>query len=71
MFESSLLHGQIALAKKAKAEGVKQFIFLSSASVYGDGAQIGKDKMINKDTPVAPATWPKYTRISIVNNQSH
>ena len=45
----------IALAKKAKAEGVKQFIFLSSASVYGDGAQIGKDKMINTDTPVAPA----------------
>ena len=42
-------------AKKAKADGVKQFIFMSSAIVYGDSAPIGKRKVITKDTPVSPA----------------
>lgn len=44
----------IETAKKAKAEGVGQFIFMSSAIVYGNSASIGKSKMITKDTPVAP-----------------
>lgn len=41
-------------AKKAKAEGVKQFIFMSSASVYGKSAPIGKNKMITRETPFSP-----------------
>lgn len=45
----------IETAKKAKADGVKQFIFMSSAIVYGDSAPIGKEKMITKDTPTNPA----------------
>jgi nucleoside-diphosphate-sugar epimerase/glycosyltransferase involved in cell wall biosynthesis len=45
----------IETAKKAKAEGVKQFIFMSSAIVYGNSAPIGKGKRITKDTPVRPA----------------
>lgn len=45
----------IETAKKAKADGVKQFIFMSSAIVYGDSAPIGKVKRITKDTPVNPA----------------
>ena len=45
----------IETAKKAKAEGVKQFIFMSSASVYGSSAPIGKNKIITKETPVNPA----------------
>lgn len=45
----------IKTAKKAKADGVKQFIFMSSAIVYGDSAPIGKEKIITKDTPVNPA----------------
>ena len=45
----------IETAKKAKADGVKQFIFMSSAIVYGDSAPIGKMKMITRDTPVKPA----------------
>ena len=45
----------IETAKKAKAEGSKQFIFMSSAIVYGNSAPIGKDKLITKDTPVSPA----------------
>lgn len=45
----------IETAKKAKAKGVKQFIFMSSAIVYGNSAPIGKTKIITKDTPVSPA----------------
>lgn len=45
----------IETAKKAKTDGVKQFIFMSSAIVYGDSAPIGKMKMITNDTPVKPA----------------
>lgn len=45
----------IQTALKAKKSGVKQFIFMSSAIVYGDSAPIGKMKMITKDTPVNPA----------------
>ena len=45
----------IETAKKAKAEGVKQFIFMSSAIVYGDSAPIGKEKVITKDTVPSPA----------------
>lgn len=45
----------VETAKKAKADGVKQFIFMSSAIVYGDSASIGKKKVITKDTPVSPA----------------
>ena len=42
-------------SKKAKADGVKQFIFMSSAIVYGESAPIGKTKIITRDTPVSPA----------------
>ena len=47
----------IALAKKAKAEGVKQFIFMSSAIIYGDSAPIGSRKMITLETPPSPADF--------------
>ncbi len=45
----------VETAKKAKADGAGQFIFMSSAIVYGESAPIGKDKLITKDTPVSPA----------------
>lgn len=45
----------IRTAMKAKKSGVKQFIFMSSAIVYGDSAPIGKMRIITKDTPVSPA----------------
>lgn len=44
-------------AKKAKAEGVKQFIFMSSIIVYGESAGIGKERMITKETPLSPANF--------------
>lgn len=45
----------VETAKKAKADGAGQFIFMSSAIVYGESAPIGKDKLVTKDTPVSPA----------------
>ena len=45
----------VETAKKAKQDGAKQFIFMSSAIVYGDSAPIGKRKIITRDTPVEPA----------------
>ena len=45
----------IETAQKAKADGVSQFIFMSSIIVYGDSAPIGQKKVITRDTPVSPA----------------
>lgn len=47
----------IEVAKKAKADGVRQFIFMSSAIVYGDSAPIGKSKIITRDTPYQPSNF--------------
>lgn len=47
----------VELAKKAKAEGVKQFIFMSSAIVYGDSAPIGAEKIIKAETECSPANF--------------
>ena len=44
----------VEVAKKAKLEGVKQFIFMSSAIVYGESAPIAKKKVITRETPVSP-----------------
>lgn len=45
----------VETAKKAKEDGVQQFIFMSSAIVYGESSKIGKNKTITRDTPVSPA----------------
>lgn len=47
----------IETAKKAKAAGVKQFIFMSSAIVYGASAPIGEGKVITKDTEPEPENF--------------
>ena len=44
-------------AQKAKADGVRQFIYMSSVIVYGDSAPVGKQKHITADTPPAPANF--------------
>lgn len=40
-------------AQKAKAEGVKRFVFLSTAAVYGQGKTLPKTNIITADTPLA------------------
>ena len=44
-------------ARKAKDEGAGQFIFMSSAIVYGDSASIGKDKTVTFGTAPAPTNF--------------
>ena len=44
----------VEVAQKAKREGVGQFLFLSSESVYGLHAPVGRVITITKDTPVRP-----------------
>lgn len=46
----------VRTAEKAKADGVGQFLFMSSESVYGLTAPIGKTVVITKDTPLHPRT---------------
>jgi nucleoside-diphosphate-sugar epimerase len=42
------------VALKAKHSGIKQFVFMSSISVYGVVGEVGKDIFITKDTPCTP-----------------
>lgn len=47
----------VRTAQQAKIDGVRQFIFMSSAIVYGDSAPFGKEKIITKDTLPAPSNF--------------
>ena len=47
----------IAVAKKAKDNKVKQFVFMSSAIIYGDSAPYGELKRITADTEPKPANY--------------
>lgn len=47
----------IETAKKSKTDGIKQFVFMSSAIVYGESAPYGKRKRITKDTKPKPANF--------------
>lgn len=47
----------VETAKKAKAEGVKQFIYMSSIIVYGEGTSIRKKRVITRDTKPSPSNF--------------
>lgn len=47
----------IAVAKKAKREKVKQFIFMSSIIIYGSDGKIGEKKIITADTKPEPVDF--------------
>ncbi len=47
----------VQTAEKAKSDGVKQFIFMSSMIVYGADEPVGRVKIITKDTKPAPADF--------------
>lgn len=47
----------VETAERAKAAGVKLFIFMSSMIVYGESAPFGKEKMITAETKPAPANF--------------
>ena len=45
----------VETARKAREDGAKQFIFMSSAIVYGDSAPIGQDRVITAESQPSPA----------------
>ena len=47
----------IETATKAKREGVNQFVFMSSAIIYGDSAPYGKKRRITKETEASPSNF--------------
>lgn len=47
----------IETAQKAKLDGVKQFIFMSSIIVYGDSSHINKKRVIDKNTIPEPSNF--------------
>ncbi len=47
----------VEVCRKAKAEGVKEFIFMSSMIVYGDSAPFGRDKVVDEQTVPAAANF--------------
>ena len=47
----------IETAKKAKKDGVNQFIFMSSIIVYGDSSSINKKRVIDKNTVPMPSNF--------------
>ena len=53
----------IEVAKKAKEEGIKQFIFMSSAIVYGDSSPIGVSKIITENTIPQPKNFYGDTKL--------
>lgn len=55
-------------AKKAKTDGVKQFVFMSSAIVYGGSAPLGKERIVDKDTPVSPANFYGDSKVQAENS---
>lgn len=47
----------VETAEKAKTEGVKQFIFMSSMIIYGESGGFGQQKMVNRNTVPCPANF--------------
>lgn len=57
-------HLPFEIASKAKKEGVKSFVFLSSIAVYGIVGEIGKDIVITKKTKENPTTLNGKSKLS-------
>lgn len=47
----------VEVCAKAKSEGVKEFVFMSSMIVYGDSAPFGKSKIVDEFTVPSPANF--------------
>ena len=47
----------VEVAKKAKEDGIREFIFMSSMIIYGESAPYGKKKVIDENTVPMPANF--------------
>ncbi len=61
----------IEVAERAKADGVSQFVFMSSAIVYGNSAPIGKSKVITKETLPTPKNVYAMSKLLAEQGFSH
>ena len=61
---SDLTYG---LAVKAKSEGIKSFVFLSTMAVYGLIGWIGEDTIISKETVENPTTYYGKSKLEAEN----
>ncbi len=62
----------VAFAKKAKAEGVSQFVFLSSMAVYGLDGKVGETLVIGKGSAPNPKSYygkSKYQAELLLSNE--
>ncbi|BCK00824.1 NAD-dependent epimerase/dehydratase family protein [Anaerocolumna chitinilytica] len=57
----------IETAVKAKKDGVKQFIFISSIIVYGDSSQFNKCRIIDQDTIPHPSNFYGESKLQAEN----
>lgn len=66
----------VETAEKAKKSGVKQFIYMSSIIVYGEGTSIRKKRVITKDTKPSPSNfygdskWRAEQKLELLNNDA-
>lgn len=58
----------ISIAKKAKSDGVKHFIFFSSMIIYGDDLPFTKRFVISKNTPPNPANFYGKSKLDAENH---
>lgn len=58
----------VEIARKAKSEGVKQFIFLSSMIVFGEASPAGVRKTITADTVPAPVNAYGQSKLDAEND---
>lgn len=47
----------VEVAERARKDGVRQFVFMSSMIIYGDSAPLGKRKVIDENTVPAPENF--------------
>ena len=66
----------VETAKKAKREGVKQFIYMSSIIVYGEGTSVRRIRVINRETKPSPSNfygdskWKAEQRLMLLSDKA-
>lgn len=58
----------IDTAQKAKKDGVKQFVFMSSSIVFGESSKIGETFVIHKNTVPTPSGYYGDSKLQADNN---
>lgn len=66
----------VEIAQKAKRDGIKQFVFMSSMIIYGESARYGQKRMITRNTVPAPinfygdSKWQADRKIRLLANDN-